>query len=198
MDEIQRTKADLRERVRTALRSMDSANRAEEAVAIRRSIRAWPTWVGARSVLGFLPLASEVDLRPLLAEALQRGIRVSVPLVTADGIFQPCLLRSLDPRDLETDAMGIAVPRQREMVPAEQIDVALVPGVAFDAFGRRLGRGGGFYDRYLPSLRREAATLGVCFGCQRVPEVPAVTHDARVEWLASGTGVVAAQPISPI
>jgi 5-formyltetrahydrofolate cyclo-ligase len=198
MDEIQRTKADLRERVRTALRSMDSANRAEEGVAIRQSIRSWPTWVGARSVLGFLPLASEVDLRPLLAEAMQRGIRVSVPVVTAEGIFQPCLLRSLDPRDLETDAMGIAVPRQREMVPAEQIDVALVPGVAFDALGRRLGRGGGFYDRFLPSLRREAVTLGVCFGCQRVPEVPALSHDARVEWLASGTGVAAAQPISPI
>jgi 5-formyltetrahydrofolate cyclo-ligase len=198
MDEIQRTKADLRGRVRTALRSMDSANRAEEAVAIRRSIRAWPTWVGARSVLGFLPLASEVDVRPLLGEALQRGTRVCVPVVTGDGIFQPCLLTSLDPKDLETDAMGITVPRHRELVPAAQIDVALVPGVAFDPFGRRLGRGGGFYDRFLPSLRREAATLGVCFGCQRVPEVPTLSHDARVEWLASETGVAAAQPISPI
>ena len=198
MDEIQRTKADLRGRIRTALRSMDSANRAEEGVAIRQSIRAWPTWVGARSVLGFLPLATEVDLRPLLADAMQRGIRVMVPVVTAAGIFEPCLLRSLDPKDLETDTMGIAVPRHREAVSPQEIDVALVPGVAFDPFGRRLGRGGGFYDRFLPRLRREAASVGVCFGCQRVPEVPALAHDARVEWLASGSGVVAAQPLSPI
>jgi 5-formyltetrahydrofolate cyclo-ligase len=195
---IQEQKAELRGRIRHGLRSMDSANRAEEGVAIRRAIRAWPAWMGARSVLGFLPLATEVDLRPLLAEAIQRGMRVSVPEITPDGTFRPCLLRSLDPSTLESDPMGIQVPRHREPVDATELDMVLVPGMAFDAAGHRLGRGGGFYDRFLPGLRREAFTVGVCFGLQRVPTVPTEAHDARVEWLALTSGVVAAQPVSPI
>jgi 5-formyltetrahydrofolate cyclo-ligase len=143
-------------------------------------------------------LATEVDLRPLLAEALQRGVRVSVPEILPDGSFRPCLLKSLDPGDLETDPLGIQVPRRREPVEASELDMVLVPGVAFDDAGHRLGRGGGFYDRFLPGLRREAFTVGVCFALQRVPAVPVQSHDARVEWLASLTGVVAAQPVSPI
>ena len=197
-DPILRSKAEIRARVRTALRSMDSANRAEEAVAIRNAIRTWPAWVGARSVLGFLPLATEVDLRPLLADAIQRGIRVSVPEVTAEGVFRPCLLRSLDASDLETDPMGVQVPRHREAVDPRELEVVLVPGVSFDAAGQRLGRGGGFYDRFLSTLGPEAATVGVCFGLQRLPSIPVQPHDARVAWLASSSGVVAAQPVSPI
>lgn len=195
---IKRAKAEVRGRMRALLRSIDSANRAEEAVAIRRAIRTWPTWVGARSVLGFLPLATEVDLRPLLAEAIQRGIRVCVPEITAEGAFRPCLLRSLQATDLETDPMGVQVPRDREPVDPRELDVVLVPGMAFDPAGRRLGRGGGFYDRFLSTLRREASTVGVCFGPQRLPEIPSEAHDARVEWLATSSGVVAAQPVSPI
>ena len=191
-------KAELRGRMRRALRSMDSANRAEEAVAIRQAIRAWPTWARARTVLGYLPLATEVDLRPLLADAIARGIRVAVPEVTSEGVFRPCLLRSLEPADLETGPMGIALPRRREPVETAEIDLALVPGLAFDVAGQRLGRGGGFYDRFLPGLRREASTVGVCFGLQRVPQVPSEKHDARVEWLATASDVVAAQPVSPI
>ena len=123
---------------------------------------------------------------------------VAVPVSDADGSMRPCRLASLEAADLETDAMGIAVPRRREPVATDSIDVVIVPGLAFDPQGRRLGRGGGFYDRFLPSVPRKAATVGVCFGLQRVEAVPAGPSDARVEWLAGSTGVAAAQPVSPI
>ena len=197
-DDLTERKAQLRTRVRQALRSMDPGNRAEEAVAIRNALRTWPAWVGARTVLGFLTLAAEVDLRPLLAEAIGRGVMVAVPVSDADGSMRPCRLASLEAADLETDAMGIAVPRRREPVATDSIDVVIVPGLAFDPQGRRLGRGGGFYDRFLPSVPRKAATVGVCFGLKRVEAVPAGPSDARVEWLAGSTGVAAAQPVSPI
>ena len=197
-DSLTERKAELRTRIRQALRSMDSADRAEEGVAIRQALRAWPTWAAARTVLGYLPLASEVDLRPLLAEAIGRGVTVLVPVSDQDGSMRPCRLTSLDPSDLETDAMGIAVPKRRETVAVDAIEVTLVPGLAFDPQGRRLGRGGGFYDRFLPNLPRKAATVAVCFGVQRVEAVPAGPTDARVEWLANATGVAAAQPVSPI
>ena len=121
-------KAELRTRMRQSLRSMDSADRAEEGVAIRKALRAWPAWVAARTVLGYLPLASEVDLRPLLAEAIGRGVTVAVPVSDPDGSMRPCRLASLDPADLETDAMGIAVPKRREPIAVADLEIVLVPG----------------------------------------------------------------------
>ena len=177
---------------------MDPASRAEEAIAIRVALRHWPRWVAARSVLAFLPLPSEVDLRPLLAEAIRAGMVVAVPESLPDGTLRPCRLRSLEPSELETDAKGIAVPRARDPVPVDQLDLVLVPGVAFDPAGRRLGRGGGFYDRFLPTLPARSASVGVCFGPQRVPDVPVEAGDHPVEWLAMPGDVVAAQPAPPI
>lgn len=194
----QEPKAALRTRIREALKTMDAGVRAEEATSIRAALRHWPRWVAARSVLAFLPLPSEVDLRPLLAEGLASGVEVSVPESSPDGTFRPCRLRSLAAAELETDAMGIAVPKVREPVPLERIEVVLVPGVAFDAAGRRLGRGGGFYDRFLKRLPRPAATVGVCFRVQRVDQIPVGPDDMPVEWLAMSGDVVAAQPASPI
>jgi 5-formyltetrahydrofolate cyclo-ligase len=177
---------------------MDPGSRAEEAIAIRLALRHWPRWVAARCVLAFLPLPSEVDLRPLLAEAIRAEVLVAVPESLPDGSLRPCRLRSLEPSELETDAMGIAVPRVREPVPLEQLDVVLVPGVAFDPAGRRLGRGGGFYDRFLAGLPARAASVGVCFRAQRVEQVPVQAADRPVEWLAMPGDVVAAQPARPI
>lgn len=197
-EDLKATKAALRNRMREGLRTLDAAARAEEATAIRAAIRHWPRWARARCVLAFLPLPTEVDLRPLLAEALGRGVRVAVPESDMDGTFQPRELASVDPHDLETDAMGIPVPRRRVTVPVQEIEVVLVPGVAFDPAGRRLGRGGGFYDRFLSRLPRPASTVGVCFGVQRVASVPTGEGDVPVEWLAMPGDVVAAQPASPI
>lgn len=197
-EDLKTTKAALRNRVREGLRTLDAAARAEEATAIRAAIRHWPRWAQARCVLAFLPLPTEVDLRPLLAEALGRGVRVAVPESDTDGTFLPRELASVDPRDLETDAMGIPVPRRRVTVPVQEIEVVLVPGVAFDPAGRRLGRGGGFYDRFLSRLPRPAVTVGVCFGVQRLASVPTGEGDVPVEWLAMPGDVVAAQPASPI
>jgi len=193
MDEpIRLGKAELRGRMREALRSLDPANRAEEGVALRRALLAWPAWVGARSVLGFLPLASEVDLRPLLAEALGRGVRVAVPEVTTEGVFRPCVLRSLEASALEPGAMGIPVPRVREAMPVESIDLVLVPGLAFDPQGRRLGRGGGFYDRSLPLCAPGTRLVAVVRDDEVLDALPAEPHDVRMTHaLTPGSGLIA-------
>jgi 5-formyltetrahydrofolate cyclo-ligase len=197
-DEADLAKAELRTRMRAALRSMDAASRAEESTGIRAAIRAWPQWAGAKAVMGFLPLPGEVDLRPLLAHALERGATVAVPVSQADGTMSPFQVQSLDPAAFEQDAMGVLVPKVRMPVAVSSLQVVLVPGLAFDAAGHRLGRGGGYYDRFLQHLPVGAAAVGVSLACQRVPKVPVTAADMRVGWLAECTGVVAAQPISPI
>lgn len=191
-------KAELRSRMRVALRSMDPADRAEQAAATRSAIRSWPAWANARCVMGFLPLAGEVDLRPLLQQAIDRGTTVCVPVSADDGSIVPARLLSLEPSALQQDPKGVAIPRHVDPVAVNDLQVVLVPGLAFDAAGRRLGRGGGFYDRFLPRLAPAAASVGVAFPCQLVQAVPSQTHDARVGWLAISCGVVAAQPVAPI
>ena len=197
-DEADLAKAELRTRMRATLRSMDAASRAEESTGIRAAIRAWPQWAGAKVVMGFLPLPGEVDLRPLLAHALERGATVAVPVSQADGTMSPFQVQSLDPTAFEQDAMGVLVPKVRTPVATPSLQVVLVPGLAFDAAGHRLGRGGGYYDRFLQHLPAGACTVGVGLACQRVPSLPVTATDMRVGWLAECTGVVAAQPISPI
>lgn len=191
-------KAELRPRMRAALRSMDSADRAEQASAIRAALRSWPAWAQAPCVMGFLPLAGEVDLRPLLQQAIDRGATVCVPVAALDGSLVPARLASLDPSALQQDAMGVSVPRRVDPVAPETLTVVLVPGMAFDTAGRRLGRGGGFYDRFLTRLPAGVHSVGVGFPCQLVPAVPTDPHDAKVGWLALSSGVVAAQPVAPI
>lgn len=148
--------------------------------------------------MGFLPLPGEVDVRPLLAHALERGAAVAVPVSNPDGSLTACRLESLDAGAFEQDAMGVLVPRVRLVVPVERLQVVLVPGLAFDASGHRLGRGGGFYDRFLATLQPGTSTVGVSLACQRVEAVPVTLADRRVGWLAESGGVVAAQPVSPI
>lgn len=194
----QPAKAELRARMRAALRSMDPALRAEQAVAIRTAIRTWPTWAQARCVMGFLPLVGEVDLRPLLQQAIDRGATVCVPVATPDGSLVPARLASLEPSALQQDAMGVTVPRRADPVEVSGLEVVLVPGLAFDMAGRRLGRGGGFYDRFLPRLGPGCGAVGVGFPCQWVSQIPTEPQDARVGWLALSSGVVAAQPVAPI
>jgi 5-formyltetrahydrofolate cyclo-ligase len=87
-------------------------------------------------------------------------------------------------------------PRIREpvfaperIVPPEEIDLILVPGLAFTRDGQRLGRGGGFYDRYLASLPPRAMKLGICFQCQMLESLPSEEHDQRVHAIVTEDGI---------
>ena len=80
---------------------------------------------------------------------------------------------------LEPRAELLAIPGRR--IDAREIDLAMVPGVAFDRRGGRLGRGRGFFDRFLPRLRADALAVGVCFECQLLPEVPMLPGDVFMD-----------------
>ncbi len=108
-----------------------------------------------------------------------------LPYVEPDGM-QVAQIRSLD--DLVPGYRGIREPVRR--VPGPVIDLAFVPGVAFDARGRRLGYGGGFYDRFLAAIAPGAPAVGYCFDAQVVEEVPAEAHDRRVEAIVTEQRVI--------
>ncbi len=134
-------------------------------------------------------MRSEVDLTALVTSMLRAGQALALPrTVWRTRELVPTLLQSID----EVVIGRHGVPDVRDdcfrPVPLEAIRAALVPGVAFDQRGYRLGYGGGFYDRLLPRLRPECQTVGVAFGLQVVDELAAEPHDQRVQALVTEQG----------
>ena len=142
---------------------------------------------GVAMVAGYLPVRSEVDPRPAMLALAGLGYGLCVPVVEAAG--RPLGFRRWTPgAATEPGAFGIEVPVAGEPVDP---DLVLVPMLAFDARGHRLGYGGGFYDRTIAALRarRPLVALGLAYAGQAVPEVPAGKTDMRLDGIVTEDGV---------
>ncbi len=178
-------KAAQRAAARQARRAVPTATRAAAAEAI--ADRLWPLLADAGVVLAYAALPEEVSLDPLIRRLIRDGRTVALPRVTGEGTLD--LHRTDDLQDLVVGAFGVREPEPAQpLVEPGDIDVVLVPGVAFDRTGRRLGYGGGYYDRLLPRLVR-ARRVGVCLEAQLVPAVAAEAHDQRVGSVVTEVGM---------
>ena len=178
-------KAALRETLRRALESIGDQQAREGSDRICRHIGGSDLWRSARTVMMFAPVAGEPNLRPLAVEMLRRG-RLCLPRVDwREKRMAAAAVTDLD-RSLVLRRNNIREPiPECPEVPSEEVDVILVPGLGFDRSGRRLGRGGGFYDRYLAQSQLRAITCGVLFDEQLVDAIPAEPHDIVVSHLAT-------------
>ena len=133
-------------------------------------------------VSGFWPIKDELDIRPLLVELFNQGCQLCLPVVQGKG--KPLLFRAWRPGDaLEAGVFGTLQPSaRRETLEPE---VLIVPLLACDREGWRLGYGGGFYDRTLAGLRgrRRTTAIGVGFDAQLIDDVPHGADDERLDWL---------------
>ena len=156
--------------------------RAAASAAIAQRVAALPEFAAARTVLLTLAFRSEWSTRPLVDAALAAAKTVVVPRVDRQArMLDLHSIADLD-RDVVPGHLDIPEPRpERPRVPREAIEFVLVPGVAFDPDGRRLGYGGGYYDRLLPLLAPGAARVAGAFDIQLIERVPAAPHDARVD-----------------
>lgn len=130
-------------------------------------------------VSGYLPVRRELDPLPAMMALFGLGYRVAVPVIEGSG--QPLGFREWRPRVRTVPgAFGVAVPAEGATL---EPDLLLVPMLAFDRRGHRLGYGGGFYDRTIAGLRarRQVTALGVAFAAQEMPEVPDSAHDMRLD-----------------
>jgi 5-formyltetrahydrofolate cyclo-ligase len=135
-------------------------------------------------VSGFWPLGDEIDLRPLLAALHEQGHAVVLPVTPKRGM--PLTFRRWRPGDvMEVERFGTMRPIGEVMTP----DFLLVPLLAFDDAGRRLGYGGGFYDRTLAALPGRFR-LGCAYAAQQVDEVPAGPYDMTLDAVATERGVL--------
>ena len=171
-------KKEIRKQIRHAKSCQTASQLLAESAVITEKIKALPEIKEAHTILCYYSLPDEVDTHAFVEELRTTGKTVLLPKVTGDGIME---LRRYDGKDsMHIGAYGIMEPVGSLFTNYEDIDVALIPGVAFDKGGNRLGRGKGFYDRILPSLKN-ARKIGVCFPFQYIASVPAEKHDIPVD-----------------
>lgn len=135
------------------------------------------------NVLCFMPLGDEVDIRPVFDVIRSRGGCVILPYCVDD---ENMILKRYDEgAALVQDAKRVFAPLDGEEVSPNAIDEALIPAVALTTSGKRLGRGGGFYDRLIPNLRQTTTKAGICFHHRIAEELPTEQHDALVDMVIS-------------
>lgn len=187
--EIASHKAILRTEMLKRLREIPPARRAAASASLRSLFDHSVRLTSARSILFFAPLSLEPNVWPLIESALASAITVALPR------FHPATqtYHAAQVKDLAVDilpgAWGVheAAPNCPEF-PLNRLDLVLVPGVAFDAQGRRLGRGKGHYDRLLAQVC--GTTCGVAFDEQIVETVPVAPHDVRLNCILTPTRLI--------
>mgnify|MGYP000855910693 CR=1 FL=1 len=156
--------------------------RTEKSEIIINKLRSLQVYLDAKLILVYVSFRSEVETHSFINQALRDGKRIAVPLTISDAkLLLPCEIFSLD--DLAPRTLGILEPDKNNTneVNRKDIDLAVVPGLAFDLHGNRLGFGAGYYDRFLPSLRKDAITIGVCFDEQLVEQLPVEVFDVPLD-----------------
>jgi 5-formyltetrahydrofolate cyclo-ligase len=189
---LRAAKLALRRRVLAERDALPEAVRIAASAAISARILERADFRAARAVLLTLPFGSEWDTVAVVRAALAAGSIVAVPRV--DKASRMLELHAIaDPeRDVVAGYRGIPEPLPAgPLVSRETIDFVLVPGVAFDRTGRRMGYGGGYYDRLLPLLSPRVARVAGAFDVQLVDRVPAAPHDIAVDAIVTESRALA-------
>jgi 5-formyltetrahydrofolate cyclo-ligase len=190
-----RVKSELRKRMRALRKALPAGACALRSSRIAERVAELEPVARARHVCLFWPIEDrhEVDLRPLDATLRARGARVAYPGIDAETGAMTFRYVS-DPETMEEQGRGFREPslREPEAQPGE-IEVIVVPSLALDPRGHRIGYGAGYYDRVLPRYAPPAIAVAVAFDFQLVAEVPDSSADVRVAWIVTDARSLAAE-----
>jgi 5-formyltetrahydrofolate cyclo-ligase len=186
---VSASKAALRKQIRALVQKISPEAREAASAQARTLLKEQSLWKNATTILFFAPVANEVDVWPLLEEALQTGKTAALPRFDEeDQSYVAGRIQNLR-SEIVTGEFGIREPAAKcAEIPFSKFDLVLVPGVTFDLRGCRLGRGRGFYDRLLAEVR--GIKCGVAFDEQIVNEVPVGTLDVQVDFILTATRCV--------
>ncbi|MEM6560885.1 MAG: 5-formyltetrahydrofolate cyclo-ligase [Planctomycetota bacterium] len=192
-------KATLRRELRSAVAALDEQQRHDASADIAARVVALPEWNRASVVMLYMALPSEVQTAALALRAWQDGKTVCLPRVDFEQRRMIAVTVASFSDDMDTvpgatgDGKQLLQPTAGQPMPLREIDLVLVPGLGFTCDGKRIGRGGGFYDRFLSSNDDAGGffgtTLGVGFACQLVDDLPTQPHDIRLDLVATPNAV---------
>ncbi len=183
-------KHELRQRCRALRRELGKEQRQRASRWICEHLAGWEVFQRAETILTYMPMKAEVDLRPLLEQfpAKRWVLPRIVPEENHRMDFHP-----YNPARLVIHPFGMAEPAaDLPVIPAAEIELVLVPGLAYDWQGWRLGYGGGYYDRFL--ARFDGISVGVAYQALVLQTIPHHEHDVAVGWIATETGLYRVKP----
>lgn len=187
--DLRAAKAQLRAAMKAERAGVSAADYLVAAEAASAVVRALPAWQAAKVVCLYASFKNELGTLPLMAAALAEGKILLLPRALPDGTLS--LHRIDDLNQLVASHLGI--PEPSAICPTgavTSVEFFLVPGLAFDPEGRRLGYGAGFYDRLLHDATAQALLVGFGFSFQVTPEVPVEAHDRSLHAIATPEGVI--------
>jgi len=185
---IDMTKQAVRRRLRETLAGMTEAERHAKSVAACRLVCGSPEFAAARVVMLYLSTPAEVDTAPIALRCWQDGKQVVVPKVSWDQRrMLPVEISNL--KDNLTTTGPVREPIEGKPVPLDLIDLVIVPGLGFTPAGYRIGRGMGFYDRFLAQPDFIGLTCGLSFQEQVIESLPLLDHDVPLGMLVTDQGI---------
>ncbi|MCM8792392.1 MAG: 5-formyltetrahydrofolate cyclo-ligase [Candidatus Omnitrophica bacterium] len=173
------TKERLRSKILSILRSQREEERLKKSRIIKNKLFRLDVFKKAKRIMFYLAYDGEVETKEMIAEAIKRGKIIAVPVCRKkEKKIIPCKI-GLNTR-FKKGPYGIKKPCKEVPLSVKNLDLVVVPGVAFDREGRRLGRGKGYYDYFLKTLPKKTVSLGLAFDFQLVPRVPVLPQDVPV------------------
>ena len=178
-EDITKFKKAMRNRMVKQRREMDPFERERISETIVQKFLDSNAYQNSKSIMAYISMPDEVQLKTFFAQALKDGKRLAVPLITGTGTMRPVLLPSMDV--LIDGEFGIKTVKEEDRIflQPDAFDCVLVPGAAFDYRGHRLGLGSGYYDNFLP--RTNAVKIALAFDFQLLYQVPYELHDVDVD-----------------
>lgn len=161
------------------LKKHKEEDRARKSQSIKRKLFRTSVFKKAKVVMFYLSFGGEVDTQEMIKAAQKLGKIVAVPICAGNRrVIRPC--RLTDKSKLKKGPYGICEPAVKNLIKIKDLDLVIVPGLAFDKEGNRLGRGRGCYDYFLKKLSKDIPTIGLAFDFQILPTLPTTKTDTKV------------------
>ncbi len=173
------TKEQIRSKILLRLKTQKEESRERKSKVIKNKLFRTLVFKKAKYTMFYISFGGEVDTREMIKEAKRLGKIVAVPVCKAGGILSPVLLGAK--AKFKKGLYGVYEPAVQRGIDLRKIDLVIVPAIAFDRRGNRLGRGKGYYDRFLKKIPRRATSLGLAFDFQILPSLPVTPHDVGVK-----------------
>ena len=176
----------IRTRIKACIQQLSPDRRKEKSHRIWEQLQVLEEFQKAHVVMYYVSTSEEVDTHFMIDKTIQLGKQVVVPRISSEKDTQLIISVLFDRHaDLERGPWGILQPKAdaARSFPAADIDLIIVPGLAFDPQGHRLGRGKGYYDQFLSKKGCHIPTIGLAFDCQIVDSLPVCPHDVSVHKL---------------
>jgi 5-formyltetrahydrofolate cyclo-ligase len=174
------TKAQIRSKILLRLKMQKEEDRSRKSKLITGKLLRNKVFKKAKIVMFYIAFGGEVNTEEMIREAKKIGKLVCVPVCRKDKeTMQPTILE--DHAEFKKGPYGVLEPVAQTQVTPEELDLVIVPGLAFDKKGNRLGRGKGCYDRFLCTLSEKIPSIGLAFDFQILPSVPTTGYDVSVK-----------------